>query len=125
MSGLKIAVSRQPAHYQPGEEITGAVQWQLKHAPKSMEVRLLWHTSGRGNEDICVVQRVQFDTPLQEDTRSFSITAPEAPYSFTGNLITLEWALELVALPSNDSTRMDIVIAPEGMALDLRKSTGV
>jgi hypothetical protein len=122
MSELKIAVRKQPAQFDPGEEIAGAAQWTLKHAPKSVEVRLLWHTRGKGIEDVCVAATVQFEAPLQDDTRPFTITAPEAPYSFSGQLVTLEWALELVALPSKDNVRVDIVIAPGGAAVDLRKS---
>ena len=118
---LKIAVRKQPAAFQPGEEIAGAAQWRLKHAPHAVEVRLVWHTRGRGIEDVAVAETIQFPNPLQDDTRPFTITAPEAPYSFSGSLITLEWALELVALPSNDNARVDIVIAPGGAAVDLRK----
>ncbi len=122
MSDLKIAVRKQPAAFQPGEEIAGAAQWSLKHAPKSVEVRLVWHTRGRGIEDVAVAATVQFESPLQDDTRPFTLTAPDAPYSFSGSLITLEWALELVALPSKENARIDIVIAPGGAAVDLRKS---
>lgn len=91
MSDLKIAVRKQPARFQPGEEIAGAAQWRLDRAPQSVEVRLLWHTSGRGIEDVCVVETVRFDVPAQDDTRPFSLVAPDAPYSFSGKLITLEW----------------------------------
>ena len=122
MSELKIAVRKQPAQFQPGEEIIGAAQWSLKRAPKSVEARLLWHTTGRGIEDVCVAATVQFASPLQEDTRPFTITAPEAPYSFAGSLVTLQWALELVALPSKEIARIDIVIAPGGSPVDLRNA---
>jgi hypothetical protein len=121
MNDLKIAVRKKPAQYQPGEEIAGAVQWQCLHAPKAVEVRLLWHTSGRGIEDVCVVDTVRFDAPGQDSTQTFRFTAPEAPYSFFGRLVTLEWAVELVALPSNDNARVDISIAPGGEPVDLRK----
>ena len=121
MSDLKIAVRKKSAQYQPGEEIAGAVQWLFEHAPKSVEVRLLWHTSGRGIEDVCVVDTVRFDVPGQEATQTFRFTAPEAPYRFSGRLVTLEWAVELVALPSKDNARVDIAIAPGGETIDLRK----
>ena len=118
---LKIAVRKQPAEFQPGEEITGAAQWKIGTAPESVEVRLLWHTSGKGIVDISVVDTVSFDAPTADDTRPFTITAPGAPYSFTGKLITLAWVLELVALPSGDNMRIDLIIAPAGKAIDLRK----
>jgi hypothetical protein len=98
------------------------VQWQRKHPPESVEVRLLWHTSGRGYQDVGVAATVQFDAPQQDDTRSFKFTAPEAPYSYHGSLITLGWAAELVALPHNESARVELVIAPGGKAVEMAKS---
>jgi hypothetical protein len=56
---------------------------------------------------------------VPEDTRSFQFTAPLAPYSFTGKLVTLTWAVEVVALPRKENTRVEVVIAPGGKALEL------
>ncbi len=123
MSGMRVAVSKEPAEYEPGEEIAGGVQWELDRAPESVEARLLWHTVGRssagGFEDVGVVATVRFDGPQQEDTRSFQFTAPLAPYSFTGQLITLTWAVEVVALPRKENARVELAIAPAGKALEL------
>jgi len=124
MSDPKIAVRNQLAQFQPGEEIAGAAQWQCDRIPETMEVRLLWCTTSsanRGFQDICVVDTVRFDVPLQEDTRQFRFTAPDAPYSFSGKLTALDWVLELVALPTNDNARIEIVIAPGGEKIDLGK----
>lgn len=110
---------KQPAEYEPGEEIAGGAQWRLDRAPASVEARLLWRTSGRGYEDVAVVATASFDAPLQDDTRSFRFTAPEAPYSFSGTLITLRWAIELVALPHSENARVEISIAPGGKPLRL------
>ena len=122
MSEIKIAVRKLPAEYEPGEEIAGGAQWQLDRPPQSVEARLLWHTVGRGgrsHEDVGVVATVSFDAPRQDDTRSFQFTAPLAPYSFSGQLVTLTWAVELVALPHKENARVDLSIAPGGKALEL------
>jgi len=121
MSEMMIAVRKQPAEYEPGEEIAGGVQWLLGKAPASVEVRLFWHTTGRGYEDAGVVATVVFDDAKADDTRSFEFVAPQAPYSFTGSLITLRWAVEVVALPHKENARVDLVIAPQGKALVLAK----
>ncbi len=120
MSDIRIAVRKQPAEYAPGEEIDGGVQWQLERAPEFVEVRLLWHTTGRQFEDVGVVAKVRFDG-AQDDTQSFKFTAPAAPYSFTGQLVVLTWAIEVVALPHKENARVEIVIAPRGKALELPK----
>ncbi len=118
MSDIKIAVRKQPAHYTPGEEIAGGVQWKLKKPAESVEVRLLWHSTGREFEDVGVVDSVRFES-TQDDTQSFKFTAPAAPYSFTGQVVALTWALEVVALPHKENARVEIVIAPGGKALEL------
>jgi hypothetical protein len=120
MSEMKIAVRKHPAAYSPGEEIAGGVQWKLDKMPQSVEVRLLWHTTGRQFEDVGVVASVRFDG-AQDDTQSFSFAAPVAPYSFTGQVVALTWALEVVALPHKENARVEIVIAPGGKALELPK----
>ena len=122
MSDVKIAVRKQPAEYEPGEEIAGGAQWQLDRSPESVEARLLWHTVGRGgrsHEDVGVVSTVRFDAPQRDDTRSFRFTAPLAPYSFSGQLVTLTWAVELVALPHKENSRVELSIAPGGKPLEL------
>ena len=124
MSELKIGVRKQPAQYEPGEEIAGAAQWQLARAPESVEARLLWHTSGRGFVDVGVVATVRFDGALQDATRPFRFTAPEAPYSYCGKLVTLGWAVELLALPHKESARVELVIAPEGRPLAFEPAEG-
>lgn len=121
MSTLKIAVRKDPAQYCPGEEIAGAAQWTTGNQPEAVEVRLLWYTHGRGTEDVCQVDTVRFDAPLQDDTRPFRFTAPEAPYSLAGTLVSLDWVVELIALPSKESDRIIINISPNGKPVVLGK----
>jgi len=122
MSTLKIAVRKDPAQYRPGEEIAGAAQWTTAKPPEAVEVRLLWYTHGRGTEDVCLVDTVRFDAPLQDDTRPFRFTAPEAPYSLAGTLVSLDWVVELITLPSKESDRIIISISSDGKPVMLGKS---
>jgi hypothetical protein len=52
--------------------------------------------------------------------RSFSFRLPDGPYSFSGSLITLTWALELVALPNRTTERLDLVVAPTPVEVRLQ-----
>ena len=66
------------------------------------------------------MQTVRFEAPLPADRRPFKLRLPEEPYSFAGKLVSLSWALELVALPSDrDAARVDIVVGPEQRPLIL------
>lgn len=111
---LQIGLRENKHSYHPGEQIAGAVLWELDESPRLAELRLLWSTRGKGTEDLSVVRTEFFSDPQPGDTRPFSFQAPEAPYGFSGKLISLIWALELVIEPGDHSERVEIVIAPEG-----------
>ena len=114
MNNLKIGLRDERKSFQPGEELTGAAGWELDKAPESIEVRLLWFTQGKGTEDVTVVNTVRFEAPKAAEARPFQFRLPPAPYSFSGKLISLLWAVELVALPKKQSARAAFVMAPGG-----------
>ena len=121
MSDLKIGTRDDRKSFQPGEELLGAAGWKLDHPPRSIEVRLIWFTRGTGTEDAGLVDTVRFDQPKAAEARPFRFQLPDAPYSFSGNLITLTWALELVVLPGNESKRFEFVLGPAGQEIVLPK----
>ena len=114
MNQLRIGLRDERKNFQPGDEITGAAGWELEKAPESLEVRLLWFTRGKGTEDVAGVNTVRFEHPQAAEARPFHFQLPPAPYSFSGKLISLLWAVELVALPKKQSARVEFVMAPEG-----------
>jgi hypothetical protein len=76
-------------------------------------MRLFWRTEGKGTTDMVIADTLRFENPREEEARPFKIRAPGSPYSFSGQLISLIWSLELVASPGKESSRIDVVIAPE------------
>jgi hypothetical protein len=106
--------------YLPGEEIDGVAAWRGERAPAAVELRLFWFTRGKGTEDLEIVRRVPFDAPLAVERRPFKLRLPDEPYSLSGRLVSLRWAVELVALPDDrDAARVDVVVAPERRPLVL------
>ncbi len=114
MSELKIALREERTQFQPGEEIVGAAGWEFPQPPAALEIRLFWFTRGKGTEDTEVVATQRLENPQTAEARPFRFQLPAAPYSFSGRLISLIWALELVALPSKEAARIEFVMAPEG-----------
>jgi hypothetical protein len=114
MSRLTLEMRDGKKAFQPGEAVSGAAFWKLEQAPKSVEVRLFWHTRGKGTEDVSVVNTVRFENPLSEEARLFRFEAPNGPYSFSGRLISLIWGLELVVQPGQPSAQVEITISPTG-----------
>jgi len=119
MSNASIQITDQRTAYDPGETVTGQVTWQLDSPPESAELRLVWSTRGRGITDYDIVQTVPFSDPQASETRPFTFTLPDAPYSFSGTLITLTWTLELEIEPGKVTDSTDIILAPGGKAISL------
>ncbi len=105
--------------FKPGKLIEGRASWHLDGEGDAVEVRLFWYTTGKGSQDVEIVRRFRTDSPETSGHHDFSIRAPEGPYSFSGKLITLAWAIELVALPSGQTERLDLLIGPTPVEVDL------
>jgi hypothetical protein len=116
---IRLGLHENKTAFRPGELIQGAVLWELERAPDLAEVRLVWFTRGKGTEDGQTVTRFPFDAPPAADTRTFQFPAPDAPYSFSGKLIALIWAVEFVTKPSKEFQRIEVVIAPDAREIVL------
>ncbi|HTL59224.1 MAG TPA: hypothetical protein VL361_26360 [Candidatus Limnocylindrales bacterium] len=119
MNELKIDLADARTAYEPGEEVAGSVSWQFDKPARDVELRLFWFTRGRGIEDAGVIETIRFEQPLQQETRLFRLQLPQAPYSFSGKLISLVWALELVSESGKAVSRQEIVMAPAGKEVQL------
>ena len=113
MSTLRIDVGGQSV-FKPGETIRGRVTWQVDEPPQSAELRLFWYTSGKGTQDVENVGAVTFQTPQASDNRDFSLTLPRQPYSFSGKLISIVWAMELIVEPGSNVERQEFLMSASG-----------
>jgi hypothetical protein len=111
MSELEIKTRGDKFSFLPGEELAGQVSWQLD-SPSRIELRLFWRTEGKGTKDVKVVDRINFDNMKRQESREFKFQLPDGPYSFSGKLISLIWALELVVTSTDETERLEIVVSP-------------
>jgi hypothetical protein len=116
MSNL-IRVQLDKTQFTPGETITGKAGWEMDDRPRSAAIRLFWKTSGRGTEDVEVVEEISVPDPNQRQLFDFSFQLPVEPYSFNGRLISLAWGVE--AIVGKQSEMFEFVMAPDGEACDL------
>jgi hypothetical protein len=101
----------------PGEHVEFSALWALEKKPTTVEARLFWFTRGKGTEDVGVIATQAVPSADSAGEHLFRFTLPEAPYSFSGKLISLLWAVELVA--SDDVVRCEFDLAPEGREIVL------
>jgi hypothetical protein len=114
MSSIDLGLAAGRTDFRPGEDLAGAAHWQLEAAPERVEIRLIWYTEGKGTQDVEIVDRMSFERPQADETQGFRFRLPDGPYSFSGRLISLAWAIEAVAEPSGDAGRVEIVVSPSG-----------
>jgi hypothetical protein len=121
MIALSINPRDNKTVFLPGEEVAGVASWSLDSSPEALELRLFWYTEGRGISDTGIGGNLRFENPDRDGRREFCFILPDAPYSFTGTLITLKWALELVVEPGHAVERLDIVVSPSGREIVLQR----
>ena len=114
MSTLRIDISGGERSYKPGATIGGRVTWQVDGDPASAELRLFWYTSGKGTQDVGNVDAVTFETPQTHDERTFSFVLPREPFSYSGKLISIVWAIELIVEPGSNVERHEFVMSGSG-----------
>jgi hypothetical protein len=125
MNQLKIETAAGGTAFAPGETLEAIAQWQLDNPANAVELRLVWRTHGDDDKnttyfrDMSIVDRVRFESPERTGTERWTVRLPNGPYSFTGFLVSLVWALELVIEPAPDTHRLEITVAPHGKAIVL------
>ena len=114
MDVIEIATEDGRVAYQPGETVSGAVSWRLDALTTGVEVRLFWYTRGKGTTDVEVLKAQHFDVAGTTGQRGFRFLLPDQPYSFSGKLISLVWAIEAIVQPGDRSQRLELVVGPGG-----------
>jgi hypothetical protein len=92
--------------YQPGETLAGEywIQASEPGAWKAVEVSVLWHTEGKGDEDMAIHEFWRRDAddgrPIDPSRpEPFSTILPNSPLSYDGQIIKLRWCVRVRAFP--------------------------
>ena len=120
MQELSIDIAELKTEFRPGENLQGTLRRNLSENPESVEISLFWRTEGKGTQDVGVIETKKFDNPGSLAQKEFSFKIPTEPYSFSGRLISIVWALEACAYPDEQTTRQEITISPTGKEVVLK-----
>lgn len=119
---LRIDLAGGDAIHRPLSRISGDLAWRLDRPAEALELRLFWYTEGRGDRDAGIARSLRVESPGAIGTLPFEFELPSGPYSFSGRLISLVWALELIALPGEFAVRREIVVAPQRREVVLHRT---
>jgi hypothetical protein len=120
-----IAIEMEQKTFEPGSEMSGNVRWSGLEDCDRLDIRLIWYTSGKGDQDFDIANKTAAVRPADSGEQAFSFPAPTHPHSFSGTLISLTWAIEVVQFPGQDAERCDIVIAPGGREIVLHQAPDI
>ena len=112
MSWMTLTLRDGTVTFRPGERVRGTARWELESPPAKVEARLFWYTRGKGTQDVEIVGTTVWEHPAAAESREFDLKLPDAPYSFSGKLISVLWALELVSEPAGEVARAEITVSP-------------
>ncbi len=112
MNGITLRLDDERSGFRPGETVAGSVAWQLPSPPESLVVRLIWFTQGKGTVDVGIVEEQQVTAAEPFGQATFRFHLPAAPYSFSGRLISLLWAVEATATSPDAVARVNLVVSP-------------
>lgn len=101
-NAFSIQTSDNRTHFLPGQAVSGHATWHLERPDDTVEIRLIRFMTGKGNPDRVVVDQQRLSASSERGT--FQFTLPQdGPYSFSGQIISLVWALELAIQPSTEA----------------------
>jgi hypothetical protein len=106
-------------HFDCGEEVQIALTWEFEVPQSHFEIRFVWSTHGKGDQDLQVVKKLKILAPGTSGQELVTTKLPSSPYSFSGKLISLVWGIEVIAFPSRENVRFDIVIGPNAQEVSL------
>ncbi len=99
---MNVSLCRDDGLYEAGGEMT--VKWRVSRVPidelQGIEISVLWHTEGKGDEDLHVhhfhrLVENQIRRAGLADEQSFSCDLPVTPLSYHGRLISVLWCIRL------------------------------
>lgn len=97
---VSVKLDRGSSVYLPGEELVGHCSWDSNGpaAANAMELSVLWHTEGKGTEDLGVIffekwTQEDGELPLPRRPRRFAVRLPAQPLSYDGVLVKILWCV--------------------------------
>ena len=95
--------------YQPGETLSGEYRLESirREDVKAVEVSVLWHTDGKGDEDLAVhdFRRLSAEDGDWIDPRypgRFHTVLPKSPLSYRGVIVKLRWCVRVRVFLARD-----------------------
>ena len=98
MDKISIKLKDGKISYHPGEKILGELEWDLTQEVQDIAINIFWYSEGIGEQDSEIAETEIIKSPIKSDKQSFEMELPMAPYTYSGNITSLKWAIEATTL---------------------------
>ena len=119
MIKLNIQTNSDTNAFIPGQTVEGTISWQFDEQPEKLTLALHWYTKSRATDQSGMADCLEFQKPDLNGSHDFSFEIPSGPYSFKGQLLSLNWVLELSISPGIDLERLPITVSATGQPIQL------
>ncbi len=99
---INLTLERHDRVFRPRDELRGhySVEGVDVEALRAAELSVLWHTEGKGDEDMSVhfFERIEAtsDEPLDlRRLRTFHTRLPNSPMSYEGSIVKIRWCVRV------------------------------
>ena len=101
-----------------GDVVRPVAAWELTAPPAWVELTLQWRTRGRGTTDQAAAFRHRWEGGLDAaGAQAVELTMPPGPWSYDGQLVSVDWAFVLRAQGVADDFRLRVeLVRPETFA---------
>ena len=121
MDKISIQLKNDKISYCPGEKISGEVEWNFTQEVKDITINVFWYTEGIGEQDSEIAVNEIIKLPLKSDRQSFEIELPMGPYSYSGQITSLKWAIEATSLKDKVKAVKEFSMTPGNKEIILPK----
>jgi hypothetical protein len=111
MSSSDVTLRIDQESYRTGDELIGAFQID-GYLPDdyAIELSVLWHTEGKGDEDLAVILFQEWSADKQpfdfEKPQPFTVPLPRSPLTYDGQLIKIRWLARVRVRGSPDAEQL-------------------
>ena len=119
MSELNIHLNSDTNTFAPGHIMGGTISWKLDEEPQKLTLALHWYTESRAIKQSGMADSIEFERPGINGSKDFSFEIPQGPYSFQGQLLSLNWVLELAPSPGIGLACQPITVSPTSQTVQL------
>jgi len=99
---IEIRLDGHRDSFRPGEILSGEYHVDTTNVPdiEALEVSVLWHTEGKGDEDLSVHLFNRFDLSsdaavVPNHSGRFSTQLPNSPLSYEGVIVKIRWCVRI------------------------------